>query len=55
MLIYARLRLPIWPALIYPLTFVGFLAVAVRSFVDGVRRRGTWKGRAVERPPTRWV
>ncbi|MFU8889774.1 MAG: glycosyltransferase [Trueperaceae bacterium] len=54
-LAYARLRLPIWPALIYPLTFVGFLAVALRSFVDGVRRRATWKGRAVERPPTRWI
>ncbi|MBW6454711.1 MAG: glycosyltransferase family 2 protein [Trueperaceae bacterium] len=54
-LAYARLRLPIWPALIYPLTLVGFLAVALRSFVDGVRRRATWKGRAVERPPTRWV
>jgi chlorobactene glucosyltransferase len=54
-LIYARLRLPLWPALIYPLTFVGFLAVAVRSFVDGLRRRATWKGRAIERPPTRWI
>ena len=52
---YARLRLPIWPALIYPLTFVGFLAVAVRSFVDGVFRRATWKGRAVARPRTRWI
>jgi chlorobactene glucosyltransferase len=52
---YARLRLPAWPALLYPLTFVAFLAVAVRSFVDGVFRRATWKGRAVERPPTRWV
>ena len=52
---YARLRLPIWPALIYPLTFVGFLAVAVRSFVDGVFRCATWKGRAVARPPTRWI
>lgn len=52
---YARLRLPLWPALLYPVTFVAFLAVAVRSFVDGVFRRATWKGRAVERPPTRWV
>ena len=52
---YARLRLPLWPALIYPVTFVAFLAVAVRSFVDGAFRRATWKGRAVERPPTRWV
>jgi chlorobactene glucosyltransferase len=52
---YARLRLPLWPALIYPVTLVGFLVVAVRSFVAGTLRRATWKGRAVERPPTRWV
>ena len=54
-LTYGRLRLPIWPALVYPLTFVGFLAVAVRSFVDVVRRRATWKGRRIARPPTRWI
>ena len=52
---YARLRLPLWPALLYPLTFLAFLAVAVRSFVVGVRRRATWKGRPVARPPTRWI
>lgn len=52
---YARLRLPLWPALVYPVTFVAFLAVVVRSFVDGTFRRATWKGRAVERPPTRWI
>ena len=51
----ARLRLPLWPALTYPPTFVAFLAVAIRSFVVGVRRRATWKGRPVERPPTRWI
>jgi hypothetical protein len=42
---YARLRLPVWPALLYPLTFVAFLAWRIRSFVDGVGRRATWKGR----------
>ena len=52
---YARLHLPLWPALLYPLTFVAFLTVAVRSFVVGVRRRATWKGRPVERPPMRWL
>jgi hypothetical protein len=31
-----------------------FLLVAMRSFVDGTRRRTTWKGRRVTRPPTRW-
>jgi chlorobactene glucosyltransferase len=52
---YARLRLPIWPAVLYPLTFVAFLVVAVRSFVDGVGNRAKWKGRHLGRPPTRWV
>ena len=54
-LVYVRLRLPLWPALLYPLTFVAFLAVAIRSFVVGVRRRATWKGRPLARPPTRWL
>ena len=53
--VYARLRLPIWPALLYPLTIVAFVAVALRSLVDSVRRTTTWKGRSVARPPIRWV
>jgi hypothetical protein len=52
---YARLRLPIWPALLYPATFVVFLVVAVRSFVDAARHRTMWKRRPVARPPTRWI
>jgi chlorobactene glucosyltransferase len=52
---YARLRLPLWPALLYPLTMLVFLAVATRAFVVALRRRSTWKGRAVARPPTRWI
>jgi chlorobactene glucosyltransferase len=55
LLVFARLRLPVWPALLYPLTTTLFLAVAVRSFVDGALRRTTWKGRRVPRPPTRWI
>ncbi len=51
---FTRLRLPAWPALLYPLTMTVFLVVAMRSFVDGARRRTTWKGRRVTRPPTRW-
>lgn len=53
--VYARLRLPVWPALLYPLTMLPFLGVALRSFVDGTLRRATWKGRRVARPPTRWI
>lgn len=53
--VYLRLRLPLWPALVYPVTTVLFLGVAFRSFVDGLFRRSTWKGRRVARPPTRWI
>jgi chlorobactene glucosyltransferase len=53
--VYARLRLPLWPAVVYPVTFLAFLAVAVRSFLVGARRQATWKGRPLERPPTRWL
>jgi len=53
--VYTRLRLPIWPALVYPLTIVAFVAVALKSLVDSVRRTTTWKGRRVARPPIRWV
>ncbi len=52
---YARLRLPVWPAFLYPLTMTLFLAVAMRSFIDHARRRTTWKGRRVPHPPTRWI
>jgi chlorobactene glucosyltransferase len=52
---YARLRLPIWPALLYPLTMLVFLGVALRSLTDGVLGRATWKGRRLPRPPRRWV
>jgi len=55
LLAYVRLRLPLWPALLYPLTMLVFLAVAARAFVVTLRRRSTWKGRAVARPPTRWL
>ncbi|MEJ2289841.1 MAG: glycosyltransferase family 2 protein [Deinococcales bacterium] len=50
---YARLRLPAWPAFLYPLTMIVFLAVAIRSFVDAVRRRTAWKGRRIARPRLR--
>ena len=52
---YARLRLPTWPAWLYPVTMLAFVAVALRSLVDAVRRRASWKGRAVDQPPTRWI
>ena len=51
---YTRLRLPVWPALLYPLTMIPFLAVAIRSFLDAVRHRTTWKGRRVAHARVRW-
>ena len=53
--VYTRLKLPVWPALLYPLTIVAFLAVAVGSFSSTLRRRGSWKGRALDPRPTRWI
>ena len=53
--VYVRLRLPTWPALLYPLTIASFVAVALRSLVVAVCRKTTWKGRSVARPPIRWV
>ena len=52
---YARLRLPVWPALLYPVTTIAFLVVALRSFVAAIRHEVRWKGRTLERPPTRWI
>lgn len=51
--VYARLRLPVWPAILYPLTLLGFEAMAVSSFVSGVRRKTAWRGRNVDRPRIR--
>lgn len=51
--VLARTRLPIVLALLYPLTMVAFLTVVVRSLVDSLLHRTTWKGRPVVRRPTR--
>lgn len=52
-LVLARSRLPIWLALLYPVSMLAFLTVAVRSLVDSLLHRTTWKGRPVTRRPTR--
>jgi len=51
--VYARLRLPLWPAILYPLSVLGFEAMAMGSFVSGVRRKTAWRGRNVDRPRIR--
>jgi len=53
--VYWRLRLPMWPAVLYPVTVLAFEVLVVGSLVDGLRRRTTWKGRSVEGPPVRLV
>lgn len=55
MVTFSRLRLPMWPAFLYPLTMILFLAVAMRSFIDSTRHRTIWKGRHVAGRPTRWI
>lgn len=55
LLVYWRLRLPMWPAVFYPVTVLAFEVLVVGSLIDGLRRRTTWKGRSVEGPPVRLV
>jgi chlorobactene glucosyltransferase len=50
---YAYFKLPLWPALLYPLTMLVFDAVAFRSFVRTLSRTTSWKGRSLVRPPIR--
>lgn len=53
LLAYRYFRLPVWPALVYPLTMLVFDLVALRSLVDALRGRSYWRGRVVEHPPVR--
>lgn len=52
---YDRLRLPVGLALLYPVTFLLSLAVAVNSFWLTFRGQAEWKGRKVLRPKIRLI
>lgn len=52
---YWRLRLPVWPAFFYPVIIIAFEVMAVGSFVNSLRRKTTWKGRRLTRPPIRLI
>lgn len=52
---YWRLRLPILPAFFYPLVIIAFEVMVVGSFVNNLRRKTTWKGRQLTRPPIRLI
>ena len=53
-LFYWRFRLPLYLTLLYPLTTLLFVAVAMRSLVLTLAGRTAWKGRAVIRQRVRW-
>ena len=52
---YADLGAPLGLALLYPLTILANLAVAVRSLVHSLGGRLVWKGRAIQRPRWKWL
>jgi chlorobactene glucosyltransferase len=51
---YQRLRLPLWPAALYPITLLVMEAVALRSLWLSLAGRLSWKGRALSGPRLRW-
>jgi chlorobactene glucosyltransferase len=47
---YRQLRVPLWPAALYPITVLIMEAVALSSLWLGITGGLTWKGRALPRP-----
>jgi hypothetical protein len=47
--VYRRLALPLWPALLYPVTMSLIGGVALRALWLGLRGRLVWKGRGLGR------
>lgn len=47
--VYRQLALPLWPALLYPVTVLLMGGVALRALWLGLRGRLTWKGRGLGR------
>jgi len=54
-LIYARMRLPLFLVLLYPLTTWFWFAAALRSFWLAWTGRAVWKGRNVAPPRVHWL
>ncbi|NTW28871.1 MAG: glycosyltransferase [Coriobacteriia bacterium] len=52
---HIRLHLPVWPACLCPLTMVAYELVALRSLVDGLGGKTTWRGRSISKPPVRLI
>jgi chlorobactene glucosyltransferase len=48
--VYRQLKVPMWPAALYPATLIIMELVALRSLWLGVSGRLTWKDRALIRP-----
>lgn len=52
---YAAIGVPLWLALLYPLTALANLLVALESLRRSLAGRLSWKGRGIQRAPWRWV
>lgn len=50
---FAYFGLPMWPALVYPVTMLAFDVVAFRAMLDATRGASDWRGRAVRHPRVR--
>lgn len=53
-LVYARLKFPVFLALVYPFTILSNSLIAVRSFYLTLKGTSTWKDRRIERPKIRF-
>ncbi len=51
---HLRFRFPLWLALLYPVSMLLALVIAVRSVALAAAGRSTWKGRTLIRPQIRW-
>jgi len=49
---YGEMRIPLYLAFLYPFTILANIGVALRSFVQCIKGRTTWKGRTIVQ--TRW-
>ncbi|MBI4927425.1 MAG: hypothetical protein HY835_06650, partial [Anaerolineae bacterium] len=54
-MVYLRLSFPVSMVLLYPVTFLLSLAVAIRSFFLNIRGQSEWKGRRLIKPHIRWI
>lgn len=52
---FRRLRLPIYLAVLYPISLTLFILIILRSMVFTMTGQARWKGRSLVRPALRWL